>query len=248
MPTFEVVSVRQSTLTSKVGVKILPNGYSSTNLPLKAIISNAYGIRQELISGAPGWTESTSYDVEAREDDLTAARLQKLSDAQRTEEIRLMLQAVLADRFHLKLTHVVKEMPIYALVIAKGGPKLNQADPDNLYTNGIKGPAGVAGTGSILTGSGQVIGQGVSLSMLATNLSYQFDRTVVDKTGLTGKYDFTLKWAPEQSSGLANGAPPDASGPSIFTAIQEQLGLKLESTKGPTESLIVDHIERPSAN
>jgi uncharacterized protein (TIGR03435 family) len=214
---------------------------------LKAIISNAYGIRQDLISGAPGWTESTQYDIEAKEGESVAAALQKLSNEQRADQIRLMLQALLADRFHLKVNHVVKELPVYELVIAKGGFKLKEADPNNAYAGGIKGPDGVSGV--LLTGAGRLTAQAIQMSMLVTNLSYQVDRTVVDKTGLTGKYDFTLKWTPDQGlSTLPPGAESDSSGPSIFTAIQEQLGLKLESTKGLVQTLVIDHVERPSEN
>jgi uncharacterized protein (TIGR03435 family) len=109
----------------------------------------------------------------------------------------------------------------------------------------MKGPDGVAARGAMLTGSGQVIGQAISMPMLTTNLTYQVNRSVVDRTGLMGRYDLTLKWAPDQ----ANGAPAvEDSRPSLFTALQEQLGLKLESTKGPVETLVIDGVERPSGN
>jgi uncharacterized protein (TIGR03435 family) len=246
---FDVVSVRQSKPDSKVRVRTLPDGYSATNLPLKAIISNAYGIRQDLISGAPGWTESTTYDIEAKEDAPVAAALQKLPSDQRSAQIGLMLQAVLADRFHLKAARVDKELPIYALVIAKGGFRLKDADPNNPYVGGLKGPDGIPKAGIMMTMQGQLIGQGVPISRLATNLSYQLGRSVVDKTGLTGNYDFTLKWTPDQAPAVSSaGTEANSSEPSMFTALEEQLGLKLESTKGPVETLVIEHLERPSEN
>jgi uncharacterized protein (TIGR03435 family) len=246
---FEVVSVKQSAPDSKVRVRTLPDGYSVTNLPLKAILSNAYGIRQDLIFSAPGWTESTAYDIEAKEDAMAVAALQKLSNEDRAVQIGLMLQAVLKDRFHLRVARVDKEMPVYDLVIAKGGFKLKDADPNNPYVGGLKGPDGVPKAGMMLTMQGQMIGQGIPMSRLATNLSYQVGRSVVDKTRLTGNYDFTLKWTPDQSpAGTTADGQADTSEPSLFTALQEQLGVKLESTKGPVETLVIDHVERPSEN
>jgi uncharacterized protein (TIGR03435 family) len=246
---FDVVSVKRSEPNGRVRIRILPDGWSASGIPLKGLISNAYGVRQDLISGAPGWTESTAYDIEAKEDPSVAAALQKLPNDQRAAQINSMLQAVLADRFHLKVTRVDKELPAYELVIAKGGFKLKEADPNKSYSGGLKGPDGVARAGMMMTGQGQVIGQGIPMSRLATNLSYQVGRSVLDKTGLTGNYDLTLKWTPDQAAGTASpGADSDASGPSIFTALEEQLGLKLESRKAPTETLVIDQIERPSEN
>lgn len=173
-----------------------------------------------------------------------------------------MIQSLLADRFKLKVSHSTRELPVYALVVAKTGPKLHDAKPGDTYPNGIKGPDGrpVGGAGMMRMRPGQLIGQGFSIASLAGLLSQQLGRTVMDQTGLKGNYDFTLQWTSDQrpvampagpvgvSSG-ADGVPPsDSSGPSIFTALQEQLGLKLESTKGPVDIIVIDHIERPSEN
>jgi uncharacterized protein (TIGR03435 family) len=170
-----------------------------------------------------------------------------------------MLQALLADRFKLSIHRETKELPVYALVAAKNGPKLQEAKADATYPNGIKGPDGVARGGMMRIGGGEVTGQGLPIANLTRMLSQQLGRTVIDKTGLTGKYDFTLQWTPDESQGPmfkgadgappgGNPAPPESSGPSLFTAIQEQLGLKLESQKGPVEIIVIDHVEKPSQN
>ncbi|HUP05049.1 MAG TPA: TIGR03435 family protein, partial [Bryobacteraceae bacterium] len=155
-----------------------------------------------------------------------------------------------------------KELPVYTLVIAKNGPKLQEAKSGDSYANGYKRPDGRPVGGTFMRmGKGEIDSQGTPMDFLVQQLARQVGRTVVDQTGLKGKYDFTLKWTPDPGTpagmvgppaggGRApdNSAPPDTSGPSIFTAVQEQLGLKLESTKGPVEIIVIDHIERPSEN
>jgi uncharacterized protein (TIGR03435 family) len=174
------------------------------------------------------------------------------------------MQALLADRLKLKLSHDSKELPVYALVVAKNGPKLQEAKPGDTYPNGIKAPDGkpAGGAGMMRMGPGQLTGQGLPMESLAQLLSEQLGRTVLDKTGLKGKYDFTMTWTPDPNEGMMRMGPgpgpggppnndaalPDSSGPSLFTAIQEQLGLKLDSTKGPVDILVVDHVEKPSEN
>jgi len=189
--------------------------------------------------------------------------LEKLPPEQRILQVRLRVQSLLADRFKLLVRDETKEIPVYALVIAKNGPKLREAKPGDTYPNGIKGPDGRSHPGMWWVEGGKLTGQALPMASLVMILSQscqlELGRTVLDQTGLKGKYDIALKWTPDQSSaGMfmgtagvkpgAESAPPDSSGPSLFTAIQEQLGLKLESTKGPTEAIVIDHIERPTAN
>jgi uncharacterized protein (TIGR03435 family) len=148
---------------------------------------------------------------------------------------------------------------MYALVVAKNGPKFQEAKVDATYPNGIKGPDGVARGGMMRMSSGELTAQGIPIANLVGTLSRQLGRKVVDKTGLTGNYDFTLHWTPDPGEaqpfkGPVGGPPgvdtaaPSDSGPSIFAALQEQLGLKLESQKGPVEIIVVDHVEKPSEN
>jgi len=258
-PAFDVVSVKPN----KSGSGMMRGMYTAdgstiTNMPLNLLVANAYGIKQDLISGVPGWADSTRYDIEAKMDESAAAALKKLPNEQQNAQRQLMMQALLADRFKLKAHRETKEAPIYDLVIAKGGFKLKQADPNDTYANGFKGPDGTPSrAGMMLMGPGRLTAQAIPISNLANNLSGQVHRTVVDKTGLTGKYDIALQWTPDEGSApmFPGGAPPpgappppDPNGPSIFTALQEQLGLRLDATKGPVETLVIDHVEPPSEN
>jgi bla regulator protein BlaR1 len=254
---YEVASIRPNKSGDNMTrMMIKPDGLSATGATLDMLIQNAYGVRYFQISGSPGWFQSERYDIEAKMDSSAVEELRKLSDDQREAEMRRMLRSLLADRFQLKLHSDTKELPVYALVIAKNGPKLQAARPGDTYPNGFKGPDGGGGAGMMFMGGrgGPVRGQGIPISNLVHLLSQQLGRAVLDKTGLTGKYDFTLQWTPDESQGppgppgMDAAAPPDSLGPSIFTAIQEQLGLKLESQKGPVEILVIDHAEKASEN
>jgi uncharacterized protein (TIGR03435 family) len=255
VPVFDVVSVK-SNKSDNGGMRIMfkADGYSATNVSVKLLIQTAYGIRQDLISGGPGWLESAGYDFEAKVAGPDVDALKKLTPEQR----RSMLQPALADRFKLKVHTETKQLPVYEIVLAKGGSKLKEATAGDTYANGIKGPDGVGRGGMMRFGPGQLTAQAVPMTSLTNMLSQQLHRTVLDKTGLTGKYDLELNWTPDQGadpmfkgpegSPQRGDAAPDSSGPSIFTALQEQLGLKLQSAKGPVETLVIDHVEMPSEN
>ena len=257
---YDVASIKPNKSgTNMVRLMLTPDGLSETNGTLQMLINAAYGVENNQISGAPNWVNTESYDIEAKMDSSTADELRKLSENERRTERQRMLQALLAERFKLTVHRESKELPIYALVVAKDGPKLQEAKPGDTYPNGIKGPDGQPGAGMMMMGREGLTAQGIPIANLVRHLSRVLGRKVVDKTGLTGKYDFTFKWTPEQSQGAIRGQdggqpgdvsapPPDSSGPSIFTALQEQLGLKLESQKGQVEILIIDHVEKPSEN
>ncbi|MGD0221945.1 MAG: M56 and DUF3738 domain-containing protein [Terriglobia bacterium] len=265
-PSFEVASIKPNKPDASgrmmVAIQFAPGRFTTTGATLKQLIALAYDVRDTQVSGGPGWTDSERYDIDAKEADADVARFEKLPPDQRRQQHQMLVQGLLADRFKLRLRHESKESMVYALVVAKNGPKLHEAKPGDTYPNGIKGPDGrpLGGPQMMRMDLGEVEGQGLAIEALARLLSRQLGREVVDKTGLKGSYDFTLKWNPEQDpSAMAMGppggppaagsAPPaDSSEPSIFTAIQDQLGLKLESTKGPVEILIVDHVEQPSEN
>ena len=253
VPAFDVVSVKQDkSVSGMIRVMTKPDGYSATNISLKMLLQAAYGIREDLISGAPSWADSARYDIDAKVAGPDVDTLKKLSPEQR----RSMLQPMLEERFKLVVHKETKQLPVYDLVVAKGGSKLKEATPGDTYANGIKGPDGVARGGMMRVGPGQLAAQGVPISSMVNMLSQQLHHTVIDKTGLTGKYDLELNWTPDPGSEpMFKGADssqhdpaPDSSGPSIFTAIQEQLGLKLQSAKGPVETLVIDHVEMPSEN
>jgi uncharacterized protein (TIGR03435 family) len=210
-------------------------GFTATNVPLKALIWAAYRVQDYQVSGGPGWTDSERFDVSA-----------KPGHPITRQQTDLALQALLADRFHLVIDRQQKELPIYALTLAKGALKVAKLDR-----------APQEGDGDFRAGGGHLIGQGVSMSDLASMLSGIMGRPVRDTTGVSGIFDVKLDWTPESfrsrsldpdrrdEHGLP---PPDPNGPSIFTAMQEQLGLKLESKKGPVEMLVIVSAERPSAN
>jgi uncharacterized protein (TIGR03435 family) len=249
---FDVVSVGL-TKVARDGTTIEspPDGDGLTvgNATVEALIEYAYNFhRPELISGLPDWATTQTYDLTAKVADAGVAAFRKLDQGQR----RLMLQAVLADRFGLKVRREPKEVPIYALVVAKGGVKMKEATPGDKYADGSTYQDGrPAGPGTLVPTPMGVKGQAVQMGVLVQMLSrLGFGREVVDQTGLTGRYDFTLHAAPtEAMRPVINGqmqplSDEDAALPSIFTAVQEQLGLKLESTKGQVEGLAVEHVER----
>jgi uncharacterized protein (TIGR03435 family) len=237
-PAYDVVSIKPSHPDSYSSWwKTTADGIS-VDMTLKYMIFNAYSILMDnQVSGMPAWASSAQFAVEAKMDADTAAALGKLSDKDRKKQRQLMLQAVLADRFKLRVHHETRELPVYALVVAKGGLKINES------------PANEGNGESV--GRGQLTGQAMQIGSLAMSLSGIVGRLVVDKTGLTGKYGAKLQWTPDDQRGTteANGAtPPEDSAPSIFTALQEQLGLKLESSKEPVDTIVIDHVQLPSKN
>ena len=227
---FEVASVKTNkTGQREGGITAIGGGrFRATNIPLKILLATAYDVNFEQISGGPDWLDSERYDVEAKPDRLAT-----------TPQIHLMLQALLAQRFGLVLRRETREMPIFALVLDKGTSKMRVHDGPEVDF-------------AIRPGDqGQVVCTGVSMSRFALFLSIRLRRTVVDKTGLAGVYDFELAWSPDEPQrDEGPGAPPqpDPSGTSIFTAVREQLGLKLVSERGPVEFPNITHVERPSEN
>ncbi|MGA1982153.1 MAG: TIGR03435 family protein [Acidobacteriaceae bacterium] len=234
---FDVVSVRPNNTGSHAMLdRTPPDGYSVENYTVRIIIGDAFGIRDDLVSGGPGWIDSDHYDLTAKiaGDDMAAYKA--VSRNQRNQ----MLQAVLADRFHLVAHSVEKELPGYTLTVAKSGPKLVEAEPNQRPSYGAN--------------VGDYHCQAVSIATLAKLLSRHLQQTVVDETGLTGKYSFELKWAtdrpgparPDAESGAEASTPSGL--PELPTALGEELGLKLTPTKLPTTTLVIDSIERPSPN
>lgn len=216
----------------------------------KDIVKFAYDVKTEgQLSGGPSWINSEKFNIEAKEESSVAETLQKLPPDQQMAQVRLMLQELLADRFKLKVSHQTKDLPIYALVVAKGGPKLTPTE--------VTGPEPRKRFVQLM-GPGQFSGTNIGTDVIANLLSGQPDvgRLVVDQTELKGSYDWTLKWSPElpgakptnDNHANADGPPPDTSGVSLFTALQEQLGLKLESKRGPVDTIVIDNIDKPSEN
>jgi bla regulator protein blaR1 len=227
---FEVASIKPSRNGSAdSNLDSAPGGrLTATNITVRELIRMAYGVKDYQIERAPGWLESERYDIAA-----------KSAISQRTslEEEQSQVRELLTDRFHLATHRETKQTQVYLLFVAKGGPKLAA------HNDG-------SGSGT-RKACGRLTGKRLTMDTIATVLSRQFERDVLNRTGLPGKYDFQLDWTPD--SGPCP-APPDSDGgpavspPSIFTAIQQELGLKLESSKGPVEFLVIDRVARPSEN
>jgi uncharacterized protein (TIGR03435 family) len=207
------------------------------NCPLELLIEAAYGVDGNQLVGMPSWAKDARYDVNAKVDTAEVMQLQRLNRQQRFD----MLQPVLAERFLLKTHHETREMTALALVLDRHGPRLRPAVPGNTYADGIKGADGQPVGPALLLRDGQLIGQAASVEALRQLLANSLHRVVIDRTGLQGKYDFTIPWPPQMVD-LA-----DSTSPSIFTVIQE-LGLKLESHRTGVEVLVIDHLSPPSAN
>lgn len=204
--------------------------FSARCTTLLGLLYNAYPIKPNVpVPGLPGWASSVLFDVEAKASDNAVAAEEQLPRDERSDQKQQMLQALLADRFKLRVHTETREGAIYELVVAKGGFKLKDAPESEL-------------SGGYSWGRSQIQVRKGSIERLAFTLSDILSRTVVDKTGLTGNYDFTLKWTPDEQQGTAD------AGPTLFTALEEQMGLKVVPSKGPVDIFIVDYAERPSEN
>ncbi|HEY6250019.1 MAG TPA: M56 and DUF3738 domain-containing protein [Candidatus Angelobacter sp.] len=254
---FDVASIKPNRSGENLTrLMMSPDGLTGEGVTLKMLIGFAYNMKDFQISGGPGWIDSERFDLNAKMDEATVKAMNNIPREQRQEQRRLMLQSLLAERFNLKVSHSTKELPIYALVVAKNGPKFSQSAAPS-------GSPGAPVQQRFMVQGGEVTLTAMPIKSLADWLSRVTGRNVVDKTGLQDNYDITLHWTSEngqQSPALtpvprpaddnqgSAAPPPDSSGPSIFTALQEQLGLKLESQKGPVETLIIDSIDKPSGN
>jgi bla regulator protein blaR1 len=224
---------------------VLPGGGLRTSgANLRFLVTLAYQIRYFQVLDGPKWIDSDRFDIIATVDrskpagdepadptKVTAAQLTNMQD-----EMRPRLMALLAERFGLKVHRETKEQPIYELVLGKSGPKIETV---------------TGNFGGLHITKNQVVGEGATIDMLSTALANQVGRPVVDRTGLAGSFNFKLNWTPADTippNGADSVSTVDQSGPSIFTAIREQLGLELRATKGPAEVLVIERVERPSAN
>jgi uncharacterized protein (TIGR03435 family) len=236
-PAFEVSVVKVSKSASSGSSSSSRDGhFLASNVTLTNVLQyDAYNIPESRILGGPKWLNTERFDIEAKVDSATADRLHALPSDQRRQQIDGMFQQLLTDRFKLAAHWETRELPVYAMVIAKKGPPLQP-------TKETGGRTGTSQRNGLLTVEGVTLTQ--MADVLTEELSRELGRVVIDKTGMQGRYDFVLSFTPATDKALAD----EDAGPSIFTAIQEQLGLKLESTKGPVTVLVVDHAEMPSEN
>jgi bla regulator protein BlaR1 len=240
LPAFEVASIKPNKASDdRMMFMMTPDGLSATGTPMGMILRQAFGVEDDRIFGKPGWVQQDKFDVQAKVEAADAPTLKKLTPDQRFS----MLLPVLEERLNLKYHHETREMPVYMLVTARGGTKLKPTAPDVPNAAIAQGAnSGPMRHSLLLNDPGHLESRGTNLDLLVHELSQTLGRTVINKTGLTGNYDYTLSWTPE------NGPPTDTTGPSLFTAIQEQLGLRLEAEKEPVEVVVIDHIDKPSAN
>jgi uncharacterized protein (TIGR03435 family) len=236
-PAFEVATVKP-TPPDWDGGKVIrmesADRFAARNYTLKALVGAAYNLTPSTISGGPGWIETDGYDILAK----TPGEVRPSLDQQMA-----MLRSLLSDRFKLSFHREQKELSIYALTIAKNGPKLKKstAPPDQLPVL----------TNRIFPDHVSLPGRNATMAQLGSALQRAVaDRPVVDKTGLAGKYDFDVEWTADETQfgGQIRGTPAQPTSPGLFAAMQEQLGLRLEATKGPVDTLVIDRVERPSAN
>ena len=245
-PEFDVASIKPNTSGDRrVSFQITPGGrLACTNATAKTLIMMAYDLKPHQLDGGPNWLDSDRYDVTAKGE---GGRGRDDFHDNFHDDFKVMLQGLLADRFKLTFHRETKELPIYALVAAKNGPKLHATESGGDNKQQFQ-----------RMGRGQFELQGATMAVLANALSSAVGRSVMDKTGISGSYDIKLEWTPDESEGgMLKAAPdgkdgaapaPEATGPSLFTALQEQLGLKLEAQKGPVEVVVIDHIEKASEN
>jgi bla regulator protein blaR1 len=265
-PAFEVASVKRSSAgPGPIRIETLPGGrFVATNASLRALIQYAYRLQPFQIAGGPAWLASDRYDIVAKADAADGDR-PTVAGAGGPTRTQLMVQTLLGDRFKLVIHTESRELQIYALVQARGDGRLGSAlsrssadcrSPAAAAAGSVVKGAPAAGDGNpcgLQLGLGSLTAGGVALSQIATALSGLLDRSVVDRTGLAGAFDATLRWTPDESTpGMAQKAKfvptIDPNGPSIFTALQEQLGLKLEPAKGPVDVLVVVNAQPPSPN
>lgn len=240
-PTYEVASVKQNLNPNPAWrMNFTTDGVSAQDVTLEYAIHEAFGVYDDrLWSGGPGWIREKRFDISAKFD---LSKYPKPTLDQR----RAMLQQLLADRFKLEVHHESKDFPLYALVIAKHGPLFEETKEADLQRSAEWGVMCTVSRG----GRGLLEMSGCTTRQLADHLAGNRDvgRKVVDKTELTGHYNFSLHWTPvDPSPGLGtNGI--DSGGGSIFTAVKEQLGLELKPTSGPLDTIMIDHVEMPSEN
>jgi uncharacterized protein (TIGR03435 family) len=245
--TFDVATIRQAPppdANFHVAVSSPPHSsrFEATNLPLKVLLQIAYGFDAPVV-GAPDWTTNTFYNIQARSDEAADARLAKLTDNEVRLEKRNAIRILLTQRMDLKTHLETRNSSIYNLVVAKGGVKM-QAVPTPAPGNGeAPPPRPPANVQTHATKQGlEFDGSNSPMIAITGALSSMVEATVVDKTGLTGAYNYTLQFGREWSANDPDGWP------SIFTAVQEQLGLKLEAAHESVPNLVVDHMTKPTEN
>ena len=261
-PSFQVATIKPSKPDETVsGMRFSDGGrgFVTTNATLRDLIQEAYNVKStNQIIGAGGWMTSEKFDIEARLEDAEFSLLAAMPMEQKIDQIRLMVQSLLRERFALSLDESTRQSTFFLLVQAKGGSRLRPSLMAPLDPDGIKVPHPVTGPTLLRKGPGKIEAAGVSMALLSDTLArmpelggeggFTIGDLVVDKTGFTGSYDWSLNWTPLVLSQSGDEGVQNNGAPALFTAVQEQLGLKLGKTKGPVEVLVITHVEKPTAN
>ncbi len=233
-PRFEVATIRPSDPSpnnSGSGFKLSGHRIFAVRENLVALITFAYGLHPSQVLGAPSWADTDNFDVNGEPDEPGVPNL---------DQMRGMYRQLLSDRFHLEFHRAKKELPVYVIQVGKSGPKLTPSTRTMPFPD------------QTMRGSGNLRETNATMAEFAGMLQVAvLDRPVLDQTALPGRFDFTLLWRPDEfqtSSGPARAANPNDARPSLTTAFQEQLGLKLEAVKAPADVLIIDRVEKPSGN
>src|SRR6185437_3864437 len=253
-PAFAVATIKPGKHTTQNAQRPYRGGYEARDATVRDLIAFAYNVpfgADSLISGGPKWAYNTTFDIEAKSQadaEGLPSNQQKIADA---DLDRLMLQSLLAARFKLKLHRQTTLVPAFALMIANGGPKFSASKPppppDDTQTYAFGATLPTPRQTGMRMLPGDMHAPHATMGWLAGYLQFQPELegcTVSDKTNLPGEFDVSLKWSPEG----ARTADTPTSDPGLFLALQEQLGLKLEPSRGPVKSLVIDHIEKPSEN
>lgn len=239
LPAFDVITIKPNISGDRPGIDFDGGSFSATDFSVKMLVLFAYDLKDDQLFGLPKWANDLRFDIKAKVLDADPSILQHLSNDQR----RQIEQTILTERFGLAFHRETKVLPAYELVIDKGGPRFqpSKIEPGQRGANGL-------GAGALHTnnhgGNADMTSTAVPISSLANVLSGQMQRIVVDHTGLTGRYDLSLNWSRDDDGNAA----ADQKSPSILTAVQEQLGLRLRSARLPVQVFVVDHVELPSAN
>ena len=251
--TFEVATIKPSDLKNPPppSVDIEPDRFQAVGMTLKELIKIAWDLNygaNDQVTGGPPWVSSTRFDLDAKEDVALAAEIAKLPQHQQGVEVRAMLRDLISQRFQLQLHHETRALPVYELVVAKSGAKMMPAAGTSDKPSDQDGAARTPRQWIKFAGVGQLEGYDANMETLVTVLCMQPEiggRMVLDKTGLNGDYDFTLKWTPDI---FLNANPSANAGPSLFTALQEELGLRLDSAKAPIDRIVIDRVSLPATN
>jgi uncharacterized protein (TIGR03435 family) len=264
-PSFEVASVKPSDPNQRgASVQNLLGGrFVARGAPLRPLMAYAYRVQNFQILGGPGWVVTDRWDIEARAEEGSITSLTGLADPNVPDPMAIRLQSLFEDRFQLKIHRETRELPVYELAVMKSGLKMKLSEDQTPFRLPEPGTAPVPRpqqTGSVARynmriGRGSIEASAVEVASFVQALSQQAGRTIIDKTGLNGLYDIKLQWMPDTpppnnsaATGGPEAAPIDQNGPSMFTAIEEQLGLRLESAKGPVDVIVIDSVQKPSEN